>query len=157
MDEYDFGNIISLKKNIFRDMSNFPIPTCYYNVNILKCLYSLDKNDIISTNFYINIYKMNNEFNQEVLDLFRNLLYTLSISLDTTYDILSWLLIEKEKQNSEEHSMITDFIKDSFRTNDARLTSSLRQQGLLSAFELSEMHVMDKVYTKYFSHLFNHS
>jgi hypothetical protein len=105
----------------------------------------------------MNIYEMNNEFNQEVLDSFRNLLHTLSISLDITYDILLWLLIEKEKRNFEEHSMITDFIKHSFRTNDARLTSLLRQQGLLSAFELSEMHVMDKIYTKYFSHLVNHS
>ncbi len=146
-----------LKKNIFQDMSNVPIPTYYYNINILKCLYSLDKNDITSNNFYMNIYEMNNEFNQEVLDSFRNLLHTLSISLDITYDILLWLLIEKEKRNFEEHSMITDFIKHSFRTNDARLTSLLRQQGLLSAFELSEMHVMDKIYTKYFSHLVNHS
>ncbi len=76
------------KKNIFREMSNVHILTCYYDVNILKYLYLLKKNDINLTNFYINIYQMNNEFSQQILQLFCNLLYTLTVGLDLTYDIL---------------------------------------------------------------------
>jgi hypothetical protein len=52
---------------------------------------------------------MNNEFNQEVLDLFRNSVYALSVDLNVPYDILLSLLIEKEKRNFHEHSMIVDF------------------------------------------------
>jgi hypothetical protein len=149
-------NIISeilspFKKGIFRNMSNAQIPSCYYNVNLLKSLYSLAKNDIDSRDFYIDIFKKNNEFNQELLDLFRNLLYASSVDLNVPYDILLSLLIEKEKRNFHEHSMIVDFLKDSRNTNDSRLTTLLRQQDILEAFELSEILVVEKIYTTYFS------
>ncbi|CAF2051466.1 unnamed protein product [Rotaria magnacalcarata] len=155
-------NIISeilfpLKRNIFREMSNNNIPSYYYNVNVLKSLYSLNKDDITSANFYINVHKMSNEFDEQTFNLLQNLMHSFSTSQGTSYDILLILLIEKEKRNFQEHSIITDFIKDSYGTNDARLTSLLRQQDLLSEFKLTEIDVMDKIYTKYFSHLVNQS
>ncbi|CAF1245727.1 unnamed protein product [Rotaria magnacalcarata] len=155
-------NIISeilfpLKRNIFREMSNNNIPSYYYNVNVLKSLYSLNKDNITSANFYINVHKMSNEFDEQTFNLLQNLMHSFSTSQGTSYDILLILLIEKEKRNFQEHSIITDFIKDSYGTNDARLTSLLRQQDLLSEFKLTEIDVMDKIYTKYFSHLVNQS
>ncbi len=89
------------------------------------------------------------------------------------------LLIGKERRNFEEHTFITDFMKHSFNTNDARFTTHdrkirhvygeatakntlihnhrprtlLRQQGLLTEFQLSEIDVLDKTYMKYFGHL----
>jgi hypothetical protein len=141
-----------LKKKIFREMLNgsSPIPSYYYDVNILKYLSELNKNDIASANIYINIYRMDNDFNQETLNLFKHLLITLSFELGIDYGILLSLLEEEEKRNFDEHSIISDFIKDSLRTNDTRLTSLIRQHGLIHSFNLSEMHLMDILFTKYF-------
>ncbi|CAF1541884.1 unnamed protein product [Rotaria magnacalcarata] len=100
---------------------------------------------------------MSNEFDEQTFNLLQHLMHSFSTSQGISYDILLILLIEKEKRNFEEHSIITDFIKDSYRTNDARLTSLLRQQDLLSEFKLTEIDVMDKIYSKYFSHLANQS
>jgi acylphosphatase len=141
-----------LKKKIFHEMLNgsSPIPSYYYDVNILKCLSELNKNDIASANIYINIYRMDNDFNQETLNLFKHLLITLSFELGIDYGILLSLLKEEEKRNFDEHSIISDFIKDSLRTNDTRLTSLIRQHGLIHSFNLSEMHLMNILFTKYF-------
>ncbi|CAF3723262.1 unnamed protein product [Rotaria sp. Silwood1] len=145
-------NIISeilspLKRNIFREMSSINIPTYYYNVNVLKSLYWLNKGDITNTNFYLDVHKMNNEFDEQVFNSLQNFIRSFSTSEDISYDTLLVLLIEKEKRNFEEHSIITDFIRDNYQTNDLRLTSLLRRQDLLSAFQLTEIDVMDKIYT----------
>ena len=63
--------------------------------------------------------------------------------------------IEKEKRNFHEHSMIVDFLKDSRNTNDSRLTTLLRQEDIMDAFQLSEMLVIDKIYTTYFINVVN--
>ena len=150
------SEILSPFKNIiFRNMSNAQIPACYYNVNLLKCLYALAKNDIDSSDFYIDIFKMNNGFNQQVLDLFRNLGNASCVDLNVPYDILLSLLIEKEKRNFQEHSTIVDFLKDSRNTNDSRLPTLLRQEDIMGAFQLSEMLVIDKIYTTYFINAVN--
>ncbi|CAF3019690.1 unnamed protein product [Rotaria sp. Silwood2] len=155
-------NIISeilspLKGNIFREMSRINTPSDYYNVNVLKSLYWLNKGDITSANFYLNVHKMNNDFVEQVFNSLQNFIRSFSTSENISYDTLLVLLIEKEKRNFEEHSIITNFIRDSCQTNDSRLTSLLRQQNLLSAFQLTEIDVIDKIYTKYFRRLTNHS
>ena len=50
-----------LKKHIFHQMVDNNIPTYYHNVNMLKALHSLGKNENFM-GFYINIFQMNNEF-----------------------------------------------------------------------------------------------
>jgi hypothetical protein len=96
---------------------------------------------------------MNNEFDEQAFNSLQTLIRLFNTSEDISYDTLLVLLIEKEKRNFEEHSIITDFIGDSYQTNDSRLTSLLRQQDLLSTFQLTEIDVIDKIYTKYFGHL----
>jgi hypothetical protein len=100
---------------------------------------------------------MNNEFNETAFTSLQHLIRSFGSSEYISYDTLLVLLIEKEKRSFEEHSIITDFIRDSYQTNDSRLTSLLRQQDLLPAFQLTELDAMDKIYTKYFSHLAHHS
>jgi len=96
---------------------------------------------------------MTNQFDETSFYLLRELIYSLSVSQIVNYDVLLNLLIEIERKNFEEHVFITDFIKDSFKTNDARFTTLLRQQGLLIKFQLSEIDVLNKTYVTYFSHL----
>ena len=155
------SNIISelfspLKKKIFQEMSKFNIPSCYYHVNILKSMLSSNIGDASSAVFYLNVHKMNNEFDEQTFDSFRNLLVSISSGQKINVEIFLTLLIEKEKRNFQQHSIITDFIKDSYRTNDARLTTLLRQQEILSGFELIEIEAMDTIYSTYFGHLFTH-
>jgi hypothetical protein len=91
----------------------------------------------------------------KIINSLQNLIDSFSKNEDINYDILLIFPIEKETRNFEEHSLTTDFIKDSSQTNDARLTSLLRQNNLLPAFKLTEIDVMNKIYTKYFGHLAN--
>jgi hypothetical protein len=96
---------------------------------------------------------MTNQFDEASFYLLRELIYSLNISQILSYDVLLNLLIEIERRNFEEHVFITDFIKDTFKTNDARFTTLLRQQGLLTEFQLAEIDVLNKTYMTYFSHL----
>jgi len=148
-------NIISeilapLKKIIFRNVKIAKVPTHYYDVTLLKCLYSLAKNDTDSSNFYMDIFKASSEFSQEEFDLFRNLVHASSIDLNVPYDILLSMLIEKEKRNFSQQSMIVDFLKDTKDANDSRLTTLLRRENIIDAFQFSEILFMDKMYTTYF-------
>lgn len=111
---------------------------------------ALHDQDKDSNDFYLNVWKMTNEFNEELLESFRKLIHAIAIDLNVAYDILIRLLVEKEKRNFEEHCLITDWIKDSMNTNDCRLTSLLRKQDLLHSFQFSELNVMDKIYMKFF-------
>lgn len=156
------SNLISellspLKKNIFLEMVQLNIPSSYFNVNILKSMVSTIKNDPISSEFYLNIHKMNNVFDEKIFDSFRNLVISISSHQNINFEVLLLLLIEKEKRNFEQHSMVTDFIRDSYRTNDVRLTTLLRQQEIISTFELVEIETMDVIYVNFFGHLFTRS
>ncbi|UJR34282.1 hypothetical protein I4U23_021686 [Adineta vaga] len=144
-----------LKKSIFRDMLMEQIPGYYYNVNILKCLYSSTKNDMNSKDFYINIFKIDNIFDEEKLHLFQNLIYSLSGNLNVQYDILLYLLIDKEKRNFSEHSLIFDFLNDSRKTNDNKLTTLLKQEHIYEAFNFPELVILDTIYNKYFVNVLN--
>jgi len=112
---------------MFREITNINILTYYYNVNVLKSLYWL------------------------------HLIHSFNNSQDINYEILILLLIEKAKGNFGEHSIIVDFLKESCQTNDSRFKSLLHHQDLLSAFELTEIDVMDKIYKKFSSNTANHS
>ncbi|CAF1587812.1 unnamed protein product, partial [Didymodactylos carnosus] len=117
-------------------MSNKNISNYYYNANILKALDLLNKGDIGSCNFYINVHKMTNQFDETTFYLLQELIYSLSVSQNINYGVLLNLLIENERRNFEEHALITGFRRDSFRTNNARFTALLRQQGVLTKFQL---------------------
>lgn len=145
--------LIPLKRNIIREMTNCQIPEFYYDINILKSLCSLHNNDFRSSEFYIDIFRMNNDFRQEMLHLFQGLIDKWANDLNASYHVLLELMLEKERTNFQEHLLITDFLKDSLHTNYARLTTLLRQQNASNSFYLGEIKVMEKIYLKYFGHL----
>ena len=142
-----------LKTKIMRDMTSNQMPIAYYDGNLLKSLYSSTKNDIKSSEYYINVFRFTNEFQEEHHRAFQKLIEKWADDLNVAYSVLLKLLFEKERRNFEQHAVITDFIKDSMCTNDSRLTTLLRQQDLLDFFELDELHAMENVYLRFFTYL----
>jgi hypothetical protein len=67
-----------LKKYIYNEIANINIPPSYYNVNVLKSLYWLHKDDTGATNFYINIHKMNHAFDDQLFNSLKHLMHLFS-------------------------------------------------------------------------------
>ena len=135
-------------------MTSNQIPIAYYDGNIFQSLYSSSTNDIKSSEYYIDVFRITNEFQEEHHRAFQNLIEKWANDFNVAYPVLLELLFEKQRRNFEQHALITDFIKDSLYTNDSRFTTLLRQQDLLDFFKLDELHVMESVYLKFFAHLF---
>ena len=102
-----------LKKNIMREMTSNQIPIAYYDGNIFKSLYSSSTNDIKSSEYYIDVFRITNEFQEEHHRAFQNLIEKWANDFNVAYPVLLELLFEKQRRNFEQHALLTDFIKDS--------------------------------------------